>query len=89
MISQNAIQFLLVSSTCFVNNMSVKCLLATLVIIDMTLSENVGWKSYLAENPVEFHDLPLQWVLKNTTLIPRWLSGIFVRNGPAQVRYIT
>ena len=47
----------------------------------------VGWKSYLAENPTEFHDLPIQWKSKNNTLIPNWLSGIFVRNGPAQVRH--
>ena len=49
-------------------------------------ADNVGWKSYFAENPVEFHDIPLVWESGNLTNIPAWLSGIFVRNGPAQVR---
>ena len=57
--------------------------IATFVVI--TTADNVGWKSYFAENPVEFHDIPLVWEYGNLTNIPAWLSGIFVRNGPAQV----
>ena len=48
-------------------------------------ADNIGWKSYLAENPIEFHDIPLDWESENLTNIPSWLSGVFVRNGPAQV----
>ena len=48
-------------------------------------SDNVGWKSYLVENPTEFHDIPLIWESGNLTKVPNWLSGIYVRNGPAQV----
>ena len=55
------------------------------IACDIASSENIGWKSYLAENPTEFHDLPLQWVLKNKTSVPNWLTGVFVRNGAAQV----
>ena len=51
----------------------------------ITTADNGGWKSYFAENPVEFHDIPLVWEYGNLTNIPAWLSGIFVRNGPAQV----
>ena len=53
-------------------------------------AENVGWQSYLDENPTEFHDIPLEWEGGDQTLVPSWLSGIFVRNGPAQVhKYIS
>ena len=48
-------------------------------------AENVGWKSYFVENPTEFHDIPLSWESGNQTSVPSWLSGIYVRNGPAQV----
>ena len=67
--------------------MAFKYLLITLALTNMVTSENIGWKSYLAENPTEFHDLPLQWVNGNNTQLPSWLSGIFVRNGPAQVSF--
>ena len=49
------------------------------------MADNVGWKSYLTENPTEFHDIPLTWESGNQTDVPGWLSGIYVRNGPAQV----
>ena len=49
------------------------------------IADNVGWKSYLNENPTEFHDIPLIWESGNMTKVPDWLSGIYVRNGPAQV----
>ena len=61
-------------------------LLGTLVI--SAYAENVGWQSYLNENPTEFHDLLLQWESGNSTQVPSWLSGVFVRNGPAQVMKI-
>ena len=50
-------------------------------------AENVGWKSYFVENPTEFHDIPLSWESGNQTSVPFWLSGIYVRNGPAQVLF--
>ena len=48
-------------------------------------ADNVGWKSYFEENPTEFHDIPLSWESGNQSLVPSWLSGVYVRNGPAQV----
>ena len=57
--------------------------IATFVAISN--AENVGWKSYFVENPTEFHDIPLSWESGNQTSVPSWLSGIYVRNGPAQV----
>ena len=48
-------------------------------------TDNVGWKSYFVENPTEFHDIPLIWESKNETQVPSWLSGVYVRNGPAVV----
>ena len=48
-------------------------------------AENVGWHSYLRENPTEFHDILLNWESGDQTNVPDWLSGVFVRNGPAQV----
>ena len=55
------------------------------IFISIVKSDNVGWKSYLVENPTEFHDIPLIWESGNLTKVPNWLSGIYVRNGPAQV----
>ena len=55
------------------------------IFISIVTSDNVGWKSYLVENPTEFHDIPLIWESGNLTKVPNWLSGIYVRNGPAQV----
>ena len=62
-----------------------KYFLTIATFVAITAADNVGWKSYFAENPVEFHDIPLVWESGNLTNIPAWLSGIFVRNGPAQV----
>ena len=44
-----------------------------------------GWASYLADEPSEFHNLPLTWTL-NTT-IPAWLKGSYVKNGPGQRKF--
>ena len=52
------------------------------------LTENVGWKSYLTENPIEFHDIPLVWEKGSLTSVPNWLTGIYARNGPGQVRML-
>ena len=52
-------------------------------------ADNVGWKSYFVENPTEFHDIQLSWESGNQTSVPSWLSGIYVRNGPAQVLLIS
>ena len=48
-------------------------------------ADNVGWKSYFVENPTEFHNIRLSWESGNQTAVPSWLSGVYVRNGPAQV----
>ena len=52
------------------------------------LTENIGWKNYLTENPIEFHDIPLVWEKGNLTSVPNWLTGIYARNGPGQVRML-
>ena len=39
--------------------------------------DNVGWKSYLQEDPTEFQDIPLLW--EEETPVPAWLSGTYVR----------
>ena len=62
-----------------------KYILTILTFVAITTAENVGWKSYFVENPTEFHDIPLIWESRNETNVPSWLSGIYVRNGPAQV----
>ena len=58
--------------------------LILLVTVQLARPENVGWKGYLRENTEEFHDLPLTWE-EDITSIPSWLSGTYIRNGPAQV----
>ena len=62
-----------------------KYLIAINFIIAYAQAENVGWRNYFTENPTEFHDLPLKWENGNQTNVPSWLSGVYVRNGPAQV----
>ena len=47
--------------------------------------ESVGWKEYFVENPAEFHDLPLVW--EPGSRVPDWLTGTYVRNGPAQISF--
>ena len=65
-------------------------LLTIATLLAISTAENVGWKSYFIENPTEFHDIPLQWEMGDQTTVPSWLSGIYVRNGPAQVNiYLT
>jgi len=58
-------------------------LIATLTLVAIARSDNIGWKGYFVESPQEFHDIPLVWESGNTT-VPSWLTGIFVKNGPAQ-----
>ena len=53
--------------------------------IQLSFCENVGWKSYLKEDPTEFHDIPLKW--EESTPVPSWLSGTYVRNGPGQISF--
>ena len=48
-------------------------------------SDNVGWQTYLREDPTEFHDIPLVW--EEEAKVPDWLSGTYVRNGPAQLSF--
>jgi len=59
--------------------------LITLLLVTLGTSSNVGWKSYMRENPTEFHDLPLSW--ETGIEVPEWLSGTYVRNGPAQISF--
>ena len=47
--------------------------------------ENVGWQKYFEEETSEFHDIPLSW--EDNTRVPDWLSGTYVRNGPAQISF--
>ena len=47
--------------------------------------DNVGWNSTFTENNEEFHNLLLRWEKGDQTNVPRWLSGVYIRNGPAQV----
>ena len=61
-----------------------KAFILAFVLIASASSTNVGWQSYLQENPTEFHDLPLTFENGNATQVPSWLSGVFVRNGPGQ-----
>ena len=66
-------------------------------------SDNVGWQSYLKEDPTEFHDIPLVWEEEGSP-VPAWLTGTYVRwsdphsaqvalitphlrNGPAQISF--
>jgi len=55
------------------------------IFIAQSMSDNVGWKKYFIDNPTEFHDLPLVW--EDDTPVPDWLSGTYVRNGPAQISF--
>jgi len=65
----------------------IKYLIAINAIIAYAQAENVGWRNYFTENPTEFHDLPLKWENGNQTNVPSWLSGVYVRNGPAQLTF--
>ena len=63
--------------------MSLRCVLLVAGLAAPALQDNVGWRSFLQENTQEFQDLPLAW--QGDTQVPAWLSGTYVRNGPAQV----
>ena len=67
--------------------MQTQTVLILLVTVQLAWLENVGWKGYLRENTEEFHDLPLTWE-EDIASIPSWLSGTYIRNGPAQVKQI-
>ena len=47
--------------------------------------DNIGWNSTFTENNEEFHNLLLRWERGDQTNVPTWLSGVYIRNGPAQV----
>ena len=63
--------------------MTLRCVLLVAGLAAPALQDNVGWRSFLQENTQEFQDLPLAW--DGDTEVPAWLSGTYVRNGPAQV----
>jgi len=65
--------------------MRLKLFYIVLLCIDDAWLDNVGWKSYLKENPTEFHDIPLVW--EGNKSVPDWLSGTYIRNGPAQISF--
>ena len=58
------------------------------IIVEIAYCDNVGWKGCFTENSEEFHNLLLNWEKGNTTNVPHWLTGVYVRNGPAQVHNI-
>ena len=65
--------------------MYIYCVLIFATVVGVIKSDNVGWKEAFKENVVEFHDLPLKWEKGESTNVPDWITGIYVRNGPAQV----
>jgi len=60
-------------------------LFVTALFIGVVTSDNVGWQKSFTENSEEFHDLHLEWERGENTMVPTWLSGIYVKNGPGQV----
>jgi carotenoid cleavage dioxygenase-like enzyme len=61
------------------------CCCLALTLSAPAKGESLGWQKYFAENPTEFHDLPLEW--EPGSRVPDWLTGIYVRNGPAQISF--
>ena len=61
------------------------CLVLLCLHAKLAFSDNVGWKAFFTENIDEWHDLPLKW--ENETPIPSWVTGTFVRNGPARIKF--
>ena len=41
-----------------------------------------GWRGYLADEPSSFADLTLVW--ENSSVVPAWLTGSYIKNGPAR-----
>ena len=56
-----------------------------LIILGIVAGDNIGWQKSFTEAPNEFHNLPLIWEKGNATKVPSWITGVYVRNGPAQV----
>ena len=54
-------------------------------IVGNISGDNIGWNSTFTENNEEFHNQLLRWENGDQTTIPTWLSGVYLRNGPAQV----
>ena len=65
--------------------MALSVYLLSFICFSAVAADNVGWKKYFEENPTEFHDLPLEWEMGND--IPDWVTGTYVRNGPAQISF--
>ena len=51
----------------------------------MIRADNVGYIKWFEENPTEFHNVPLKWEKGASTMVPSWITGVYIRNGPAQV----
>ena len=52
---------------------------------NLTSDSLQGWDSYLADEPHSYHSLALTWELP--TVVPSWLRGSYVKNGPAQKQF--
>ena len=46
---------------------------------------NVGWESFLEDEPSEFHNLVLNW--ETDAPIPDYVVGSYIKNGPSQKRF--
>jgi len=53
--------------------------------VGLVTNDNVGWKGFLTDSIEEFHDIPLTW--EQGSKVPSWLSGTYVRNGPARLKF--
>jgi len=63
------------------------CIILLSTLVGIIHCDNVGWSRILDENPDEFHNVPLLWEMGDATNVPNWLSGVYVRNGPAQITF--
>jgi len=57
------------------------------IVVGLSHSDNVGWTKQFEENEQEFHNIPLKWEMGESSSIPSWLSGVYVRNGPAKIKF--
>jgi len=48
-------------------------------------SGGIGWSDIIASEESEWEDVRLQWL--DNTIVPDWLKGHFVRNGPGRLNF--